>query len=926
MKSFRAELALLMVVALFSCQREERVDNQEETPVRKTKISFSAQGEPETAAYLDFSQTPNVRWADDDLIAVFDGTVKNQFGIDDGTNTGAAATFSGEVTEGYTNLYAVYPYSAAGSLSGASLSVTVPSVQTVSGTSCVDPAALVSVGQVIAGSIEFKQVCGLLKFEITASGISQVILRGTNLAGTANVSVNGVISSVSSGENSIVVSSSDGTFAVGTYYAAVLPGTTAAGQFTVDVVQSDGVTHSRAVPGAITFVRKQGKDTGPFSAAFDSSWSVSRHIFNKDQLFAWGEAMGSDDHIPVYLEADIDCQEAIWNGTGGSFNGVFYGQNHKIYNLVVESATQTGFISTHTGTLRDLVFGSSNGSFWDNTSRITHVGTSGDIEYVGLVCRLTGNGSVVNVKNFAKVEVPSISSSRAYVGGLVGVIPESATGAVITDSKNFGSVSNASSWSGNETRMGGIVGQGSGALAASGLENHGALTVNNSVTNFVGGLCGDLGAGSLVSSSKNYGTITFTDNGTQVTYLGGCFGSVRGATISDCHNYATITATRNAQHRFGGILGLLQSGTIFVDGCVNHSGADLTVASSVSARTVLGGIAGACLNGTSAAMTVTIQDCKNEAAVTNSGASSEIGGIVGMLDSEYAGAAHTFSVLNCENTGAVTNAAADVSFNSMNRELRIGGIIGSSDADSGLLNIIVRSCTNRGDVMTAGALSSGKAVRIGGISGLAWYDALIDKCKNFGKVKCNAAGSDGNATMNMGGIVGFFEARTSSRYQRIQDCVNTGEISSIRNVGTQYIGGILGSVNNGGSYSNYGTVDGSKNYGNVSATRQANTMVGGICGYAKHTVSNCSDFGSISGGAWNGAIVGDGNASAILTTGLKVGSGVEVTGAANANTKYSNGNTTYSFTTTMTNEKRWFSGWSDAAITVTVVNQETYSE
>lgn len=914
---FTAALALL---SLASCTQEIQVDDPSLAP--KTKISLKALGEAESAdskVTLDFSQAQNVRWSDDDLVAVFDGTAKNQFSIDAGTNSGASATFSGEVTVGYSSLYAVYPYSAAVSLNGTNLSVTVPSAQTVSSAAKADPAALVSVGQVDAGSVEFKQVCGLLKFEISTPGVSQVILKGTNLAGTATVAPTGVISSITSGENSVVISCSDGTFATGTYYASVLPGTTSAGSFTVEFVESSGLTHSKTATGAVGVSRKQGKSIG----AFDDTYSVSRHIFNKDQLFAWGAAMGDEDNMPVYLEADIDCQGAIWNGTGSSFNGVFYGQNHKIYNLVVESDTQTGFISTHTGTLRDLVFGSSNGSSWDNTTRITNVGTSGAIEYVGLVCRLTGDGNIVNVTNYAKVEVPSSSSSRAYVGGLVGVVPSSATGAVISNSKNYGAVSNASSWSEGETRLGGIVGQCDGALSASGVENHGDLTINNSVTNFVGGLCGDLGHGSSVTGSSNYGTVTFT-GGTQITYLGGCFGSVRGSTISDCHNYAAITATRNAQHRFGGILGLLQSGTIILDGCINHTGADLTVASSVSSRVVLGGIAGACLNGTDNSMTVTIQDCKNEASITNNGAACEIGGIAGMIDSEYAGAAHTFRVLGCENTGAVTNAAADVSFNSLGRELRIGGIIGSSDADSGLLNIIIRSCTNRGEVSTAGALSSGKAVRIGGISGLAWYDVLIDKCKNFGDVKCNAAGSDGNATMNMGGIAGFFEARTSSRNQRITDCVNTGEISSVRNVGTQYIGGILGSVNNGGSYSNYGTMDGSRNYGAVSATRQTNTMVGGVCGYAKHTVSNCSNFGNVTGGAWNGAVLGDGNSAAIATTGLKVGNGVEVTGAANGNTKYSNGNTTYSFGTSASNEKRWFSGWSDAPITVTIVGQETY--
>ncbi|MBR6054854.1 MAG: hypothetical protein IKP46_05905, partial [Bacteroidales bacterium] len=73
-------------------------------------------------------------------------------------------------------------------------------------------------------------------------------------------------------------------------------------------------------------------------------------------------------------------------------------------------------------------------------------------------------------------------------------------------------------------------------------------------------------------------------------------------------------------------------------------------------------------------------------------------------------------------------------------------------------------------------------------------------------------------------------------------------------------------------------------------------------------------------------VVGDGNASAVITTGIEVGDGVEVTGAANAGTKYTNGKTTYTFSTTLTAEKKWFSGWSDAPITVTVVDQETYSE
>ena len=937
MKSYRiillAALAALPLAA--ACNKENAEAGILDDEAGLVPLTLSATGETEAEEGEDtpkvtFTDANNARWENSDHIAVFDGSGKRNFSLRSGTNTGATARFEGNVSAGYSNLYTVYPYAAAGSLSGSNVTVTVPSVQTVSSSNRVDPSAIVSVGKVNTStmSVAFKQVCGLVSFQIASNDIYKVIIEGTNLAGMATVvPTTGVITgAVSSGVNKIEIGySGGGNFATGKYYAAVLPGTSAEYEFAVSFVHADGITHRKSVSTAVTIARKGRKAAGSVTVENPKI----RHIYNKAQLDAWGAGMVDDEqYFTVYLDADIDYGSATWPYTANDthFNGNFKGQNHKIYNIHVESTTNTSFLTGLYGSLNDVIFGSSDGVNWDGKSYIMHTGNAGAVEYVGLVGEMRANNAsfMTNVNNFAPVYVPSGYNTRAYIGGLVGHIPSGKT-VTMTNCKNYGSVSNSSSWTGNETRIGGILGQCDGALIGSGLENHGGLTVANNVTNFIGGLCGDLGSGSKVSGSKNYGSITFSDSGTQTTYLGGCFGSVRGSILSNCHNYAAITATRNAQHRFGGITGLLQSGNISIAECTNHAGANLNVASSVSSRTVLGGIAGACLNGSSSAMKVTIQDCKNEASVINNGASSEIGGIVGMLDSEYAGAAHTFSVLNCKNTGAVTNAAADVAFNSLGRELRIGGIIGSSDADAGLLNIIVRSCVNQGDVTTAGALSSGKAVRIGGISGLAWYDALIDKCKNFGDVKCTAAGSDGGATMNMGGIVGFFEARTSSRYQRITECVNTGEVSSVRNVGTQYIGGILGSVNNAGGYSNYGLVDGSKNYGAVSATRKDNTMLGGICGYAKHTVSNCSDFGSVTGGAWNGAVLGDGNSSAVVTTGIKVGLGVNVTGATNAGTKYSSGKTTYSFGASASAEKRWFSGWADPAITVTVVDQESYS-
>jgi len=921
--------AIAALSCTLSCNKEtpdpETVSGDDAT----VAISFSATGEEQTEsakAFLDFTKTENVRWSDSDRIAVFDGTAKRNFSIKSGTNTGASAVFEGEVSSSYTQLYTVSPYSAANSLSGSNVSVTVPSVQTVSSSATIDPAALVSVGRVASHAVEFKQVCGLISFVVNSDDIFKVIITGTNIAGTATVATTtGVISSVTSGANRIEIGySGGGNFAQGKYYAAVLPGTTEEGEFSVAFVHTDGVTHYRSVPSAVTIARKEGKAAGTVTVENPKA----RHIYNKAQLDAWGEGLADDEqYFTVYLESDIDYQSGTWSHSNTHFNGNFIGQNHKIYNIIIESDTKTGFIYELWGKVRDVVFGSSNGTSYDGVSRITHKGNAGTIEYVGLFSSIMASSTVVsNVKTFIPVSVPAGSySTRAFLGGLAGFIASGKT-PQISNCETYGDITNNSTFTENPAQIGGVVGQCLGAPTVSGVKNYGNLNINTGASYIIGGLFGGLDDGASLSNSENHGNITIANDGSGQPHVGGCVGVVYNATLSNCHNYGAVTTNRNAVTYLGGIAGRLMSGTISLTNCTNHTGADLTVASSASSRVVLGGIAGACLNGKDNAMTVTIQDCKNEADITNNGAASEIAGIVGMLDSEYSGAAHTFTVQNCENTGDVTNAAADVAFNSLGRELRIGGIIGSSDADTGLLNIIIRSCINRGDVMTAGALSSGKAVRIGGISGLAWYDSQIDQCRNFGNVGCNAAGSDGAASMNMGGIVGFFEARTSSRYQRVTDCVNTGEVSSIRNVGTQYIGGILGSVNNGSAYSNYGLVDGSKNYGAVSATRQTNTMVGGVCGYAKHTVSNCSDFGNVTGGTWNGAVLGDGNGSAVVTTGIKVGLGVNVTGAANAGTKYTGGKSTYSYGTSSSAEKKWFSGWSDAPITVTVVDQESYSE
>lgn len=913
-------IAVTAVICTVSCTKETETESIRPHSSAKVEVSLVALNESGSKVSLDFDRINNVQWADSDLIAVFDGDSKNEFSVVEGTNTGASATFAGKAV-GDVTLYAVYPFAAGNELIEDKLSITVPDHQVIGKGACADTTAIVSVGVAENDQIVFKQVCGLVKVEVSTSGIRKIVLGGTNLAGTATVSAEGVVSAVTEGSASVELSYEGGVnFPVGTYYAAVLPGTTPAGSFSIQLVSGGGLTWQKTASSAVTVKRKSVLGAG----VVDSEAEFVRHIANKDELYAWGAIMGEEHGVTVYLDADIDCASDPWVGTGATFDGTFEGQNHKIYNLVVTCDGDTGFITRLTGTLKDVIIGSSNGTSWDNVSTITHNGTSendADTHYLGLIGRMAGDGTLEGVTNFASI-VAATTYSRVYVGGLVGLIP-SEESVTISECANWGSVTNNSVWAGGQTRMGGIVGQCSGSLSASDLENHGAITINNTVTNFVGGLCGDLGGESVVFEGANYGSITFADAGTQKTYIGGCFGSVRGSTIYSCHNYAPIMITRNAQHWFGGIAGFMESGESGLSECINHTGADLDVASSVQQRVLMGGIVGGCQYNGAGPFAVTIDGCRNEATLTNNGAASDFGGIAGLFDNYLASA--TISISDCENTGAIASEVLD-NGTSMNRELRMGGIIGGTDPESEGCDQVFQYCINRGPVTVKGALKSGASVRFGGIVGNTYNNTIVDHCKNFGEVGCpnNGTSDGGAAVFYFGGIVGSIHTRTEARHQVISDCINTGAVYTLRGYNNQYLGGIVGGGPNADTYP---VITGCKNFGDISATKTTNTLVGGLCGYTRWNLSNSANFGNVTGGSWNGAVVGDGNAKAIMNVGIEVGEDVEVTGAANPGAKYSQGKKTYTFTTAASLEKQWFSGWADgAAITVTVVDQQTYSE
>ena len=195
-----------------------------------------------------------------------------------------------------------------------------------------------------------------------------------------------------------------------------------------------------------------------------------------------------------------------------------------------------------------------------------------------------------------------------------------------------------------------------------------------------------------------------------------------------------------------------------------------------------------------------IENVTNYANVTGTATGGYVGGLVGAVQG-----ANTV-MTGCVNYGIVNSAGKQT-----------GGLVGTTQS----LN--VSNCVNFGEV-------SCSAGTVGGIAGNG-NGAVVTGCCNYGAIS-------GGGTI--GGIVGNITVST-----KIYNSTNYGTIDS-----TSYNSGGIGGYMGEGS-----VIDGCVNYGSVSAT---NEKTGGIIGNDnKGTVSNCKNYGTITGVNNIGGIAGD---------------------------------------------------------------------
>ena len=833
-KFFHYFIIGITAVSLLSCAKEiateenVNVPSEEEVVVvnpNAVPMVFNATKEnPDTKSNISGN---SILWEDSDKIAIFDGTALNEFTASSVSGTGASFSGSAEPVSEY---YAVAPFEAATNLSTANtrISITVPHNQVVIGSHCVDSKALVSTA-VASGTtdLDFENQFALMKVTITKDNIIGVTVKGNNdesIAGSAHFYYAGdgapKVDLSNAGQKSVnltykaTASSSNSAFPTGDYYIVIWPKDFSSG-YSVILTDEDGGKSLKSTSSSQSFSRNGGQN---LSTVDDATFCPSV-ITTAAQLKMWrrvAEAGMYEEGEEVKLGADINLGGYAWKPVT-QFLGIFNGQNHKIYNFTISSdAANVGFIGTlgssngEEAVLKDVVFGSSNGTSHDGTSSITVTGDRSGWTYGGIVGYAQKKTTISGVTNFMPVTVAASVTGKHAAGGISGSgNGGDGNGITITECHNYGAITdNSASTVAENSAIGGILGATDGSnTMVSNCINHGEVHNYCVGVSRLGGIVGKAWDSKItISECTNEGNITNeaasvtdkTSSWDNAVGVGGILGAFTnkngGAVINKCSNSGalTMTASPNESYRttYGGIVGNITYAAT-VKGCTNTGKFDESV--SCDALLAVGGIVGLA-NTSGFILTKADDDTPN----TNSGElwhrkhhyESYYGGIVGLANSSN-------YIEYCINHGRIISDPSGQSY----AKFHAGGICGAAVK-------IIRNCTNNGYIFTyAGKLTS----IIGGICGGEKSPSQVIDCVNNGYLSpfnaANSGSGDYKGPSVCGGILAILNPNTTT----VRSCTNTGMITtgdfyrngSGNDTGTlrsfqskdYYMGGLFGYVN-----------------------------------------------------------------------------------------------------------------------------------
>lgn len=268
-------LAAFLSAALMSCNRGEIVDDsisaaepQDEGTSLVVRAVIGDVNNTKTAVQSDGK---SIFWTEGDAINLFYGDRSSGEFTSDITAPAATAEFYGTLnvaigtTEGggsATNFWGVYPYDAANTCDGSSVTITIPDKQSgVAGTFAdkLNPTVATAAGLDLA----FYNVGSWFIFSVEQDGIVSATLKGNgseNLVGTVKVSMSEgstpTVTEVTDGKKSITMTpAGGGAFVPGEQYYMVLIPQTLADGYTLTLTKNDGSTADCVVSGSKEFTR-----------------------------------------------------------------------------------------------------------------------------------------------------------------------------------------------------------------------------------------------------------------------------------------------------------------------------------------------------------------------------------------------------------------------------------------------------------------------------------------------------------------------------------------------------------------------------------------------------------------------------------------------------------------------------------------------
>lgn len=292
--NIRITLFILAIFAIVSCsQNKEQTlpEVQVVTPEGLVQKTFHASA---TKTGLD-SDGLAVVWSASDQISVFDETSAcASYAAFAASGAGASADFTGFVDASASEFYALYPYNADATWDYSTRTITtnLSHKQTGVASSFADGLNL-SVAKEDGGNLVFKNLGALLRFTITSSDITAIVIKANNsekLAGDVSIVFD------ASGNPSIdqdalgvawskvqLVPEGGGSFAPGTYNIVVLPFGLTDG-LTVNVTKTDNKIYSKA---------KKTAATGSAGRVFELGVLDSGLSFDRDKLSLTPSAAGN---------------------------------------------------------------------------------------------------------------------------------------------------------------------------------------------------------------------------------------------------------------------------------------------------------------------------------------------------------------------------------------------------------------------------------------------------------------------------------------------------------------------------------------------------------------------------------------------------------------------------------------------------------